>query len=139
MEAHTPEQIRLANLARAKLRRQFPAQKVKWAAIKDERRPKRPQGAYVIFSVTRQSSGDFAHIKLTDRGKLIADEWRALSDSEKSVCAMSRFRPQVSSLTNVAQKYEQAFKKNSERYAEEFIRVYGHPPPNSTAAVAATA
>lgn len=85
IESHTPEQIRLANLARIQLRRQFPTQKSKWVELQDERRPKRPSTPYLVFSINRQASGDFANIKIGERAKLIAQEWKALSESEKSV------------------------------------------------------
>lgn len=93
IESHTPDQIRLANLARVHLRRQFPKQKSKWVELQDERRPKRPQSPYLSFSVNRQASGDFANIQLPQRAKLIAQEWKALSEGEKSVCDRRTLKP----------------------------------------------
>jgi hypothetical protein len=40
---------------------------------------------YLQFSVERRASGDFKDIKLGDSSKLIGEEWKALSESEKQV------------------------------------------------------
>ncbi|KAF2211594.1 hypothetical protein CERZMDRAFT_98475 [Cercospora zeae-maydis SCOH1-5] len=106
IEAHPPNDIRLANLARAQLRRQFPSQKSKWADLSDERRPKRPISPFLIFNIDRQNSGDFANIKIPERAKLISEEWKALSQSEKD-------------------KYNRLFSQDMQRYLEEHAQVYG--------------
>jgi hypothetical protein len=86
VESHDVNEIRIANLARAKLRRNLDAKRAKkWPAIKDERQVKRAVSPYVLFSVSRQASGDFTHIKIGERGKLIGQEWKALSDEEQQV------------------------------------------------------
>ncbi|KAI5370241.1 Putative High mobility group box domain-containing protein [Septoria linicola] len=120
IESHSADQIRLANLARAQLRREFPKQKNKWVELQDERRPKRPQSPYLSFSLNRQSSGDFTNIKITERSKLISQEWKALSTSEK-------------------EKYEQLYKQDQARYHEEHSRVYGFAPPAAKTTAAAAA
>ncbi|PPJ60292.1 hypothetical protein CBER1_01319 [Cercospora berteroae] len=119
--SHSPNEIRLANLARAQLRRQYPTQKGKWAELSDERRPKRPTTAYLNFGIDRQSSGDFANIKVTERSKLISQEWKALSQNEKD-------------------KYQRLFEQDRQRYEEEQVQVYGQATPRrKKPAVAAAA
>jgi hypothetical protein len=86
VESHDVNEIRIANLARAKLRRSLGAKGVKkWPAIKDERRVKQAGNAFVQFSVSRQASGDFKNILLGERAKLLGQEWKALSGEEKQV------------------------------------------------------
>lgn len=46
---------------------------------------KRPASSYLQFSINRQASGDFRNIPVSERGKLIGKEWKALSESEKKV------------------------------------------------------
>lgn len=79
-------EIKIANLARAKLRRRLDAKGAKkWPAIRDERQVKRYTTSFMQFSISRQASGDFKNIALGERAKLIAQEWKALSDEEKQV------------------------------------------------------
>lgn len=86
VESHDVNEIRIANLARAKLRRSSDAKGArKWAAIKDERQVKQAGNAYVQFVVSRNASGDFKNISLVERSKLVAQEWKALDDEEKQV------------------------------------------------------
>ena len=86
VESHTPEQIQLANRARNQLRRKLELKYThKYSQIKDERAVKRPATAYIQFSVNRQASGDFKNIGVAERAKLIGQEWKALSESEKKV------------------------------------------------------
>jgi len=56
--------------------------------IKDERRVKLARSAWTFFCSERRSSGDFKDISVTDASKLLAEEWKALTDSEKQVCSM---------------------------------------------------
>ena len=53
--------------------------------IKDERHVKRPNTPWICFVVERSQSTDFKGIAPTDKIKLIADEWKALSADEKQV------------------------------------------------------
>lgn len=85
MESHTPEAIQIANRARNRLRLKLKDQKLKWPLIHDERATKRPVTAYLQFNLNRQKSGDFQNIKMTERAKLIGQEWKALSEEEKNV------------------------------------------------------
>jgi len=62
-----------------------PKHSKKWPAIKDERQVKQAVPPYVQFCVSRHASGDFKHIKIPERAKLLSQEWKALSDEEKQV------------------------------------------------------
>jgi hypothetical protein len=94
VEQHSAEEIKLANHARARLRAKLESSKgknrhSKWPPIRDERSAKRPVSTFLQFSINRQNSGDFHNIKVTERAKLIGQEWKALSQEEKDV---SRWR-----------------------------------------------
>jgi hypothetical protein len=69
-----------------------PKHSKKWPAIKDERQVKRAANAFVQFSVSRQASGDFKHMKVGDRQKLIGQEWKALSEEEQQVRDFTPYR-----------------------------------------------
>lgn len=58
----------------------------KYQPIKDERLVKRPATQFIQFSVNRQASGDFKNIPISERMKLISQEWKALNAGEKKVC-----------------------------------------------------
>ncbi|KAF1911909.1 hypothetical protein BDU57DRAFT_524011 [Ampelomyces quisqualis] len=88
IESHTPEQIRLANNARTQLRFKLSGlgktgYSVHTARLVDERQPKRPANAYAIFVSERFATGDFKGIEIGPAGKIIGEEWKALSASEK--------------------------------------------------------
>ncbi|KAF2496260.1 hypothetical protein BU16DRAFT_538827 [Lophium mytilinum] len=124
--SHTPEQIRLANNARRQLRAQYTKLKnagnVKSSRvypkdtgpIKDERRVKRPQNAYMLFNKERRDSGEMKGISVPDSSRLITSEYKALSASEKK-------------------KYEDLALAAKKQYAADFAATYGH---KSQAAVA---
>ncbi|KAH7080557.1 hypothetical protein BKA63DRAFT_246760 [Paraphoma chrysanthemicola] len=88
IQSHTPQQILDANKARSRLRRivktgiakKYPAHTQK---LEDDRQPKRLRNAYTLFFAERRSSGDFKGISAIDASKLIAAEWKALSEGEK--------------------------------------------------------
>ena len=78
--------IQGANRARAQIRRKLDLKGTqKYSSIKDERAVKRPATSYIQFMVNRQASGDFKNIAIPERARLIAKEWKALSESEKKV------------------------------------------------------
>lgn len=90
VESHSADEIQQANNARSTLRRKLEkdrpkGKRSKWAPIHDERAVKRPVNSYAQFALNRNASGDFKGITLAERSKLIAQEWKALSDQEKSV------------------------------------------------------
>jgi hypothetical protein len=47
--------------------------------------PKKYLSSYLIFSASRQESGDFKNIAVPERAKLIGQEWKALTQEEKEV------------------------------------------------------
>lgn len=57
----------------------------KFPEITDERVVLRPRNSFIQFALNRMDSGDFKNIHATDRMKLIGQEWKALSEDEKSV------------------------------------------------------
>lgn len=99
VESHTVDEIRIANNARRLLRKKIaeraslagkaPSAKRHHPAntdhIPDDRRVKRPLTSYTFFFAERSSSSDFQGIAITEKAKLIAEEWKALSASEKQV------------------------------------------------------
>lgn len=56
---------------------------------------KRPVSAYIQFSINRQNSGDFKNIAIAQRAKLIGQEWKALSESDKKVGLILSFDDRV--------------------------------------------
>ncbi|GAB7325128.1 hypothetical protein MBLNU13_g09211t1 [Cladosporium sp. NU13] len=101
VESHSIAEIKLANNARRALNRKDPKlSRTATRHIQDERLPKKGVTAYLAFSSSRQTSGDFKHIAVTDRSKLIAEEWKALDAEEK-------------------EKYEKLAKEDQKRYASE--------------------
>jgi len=95
VESYTPDEIRLANNARLRLKkrlikrsalngpRKVPMTRTQTQHIEDERRVKRPSSAWTHFFSERVKSTDFKGIALQEKSRLIADEWRALSGDEK--------------------------------------------------------
>ncbi|XP_014554617.1 hypothetical protein COCVIDRAFT_39489 [Bipolaris victoriae FI3] len=87
IQSHTPEQIRIANLARAQLRRRFAGKQkgnpAYTAKLHDPRRVKAALNPYALFFRARHASGDFKGISAVDASKLIGAEWKALNESEK--------------------------------------------------------
>ncbi|KAF2003229.1 hypothetical protein P154DRAFT_100480 [Amniculicola lignicola CBS 123094] len=111
VKSHTPDEIRIANLARASLRR-----KSKTASgrpfkhtqkIHDDRQVAGAAGPYATFTGERFASGDMKGIAAGDAVKLIAVEWKALGASEKK-------------------KYTDSYSARAEERTAEFERVYGH-------------
>lgn len=91
VESYTPDQIRLANIARKALQRKVPSPTGKKSSrrgvvqIHDDRQVKRPQSAYFKFTLDRKASGDFKGIALGDVAKQVTKEWNELSAGEKKV------------------------------------------------------
>ena len=80
----------MANRARSQLKRKLNTKATgkrtyAWTPIHDERAVKAPITNYFQFSINRQASGDFKNIPVSERAKLIGQEWKALSESEKQV------------------------------------------------------
>lgn len=81
---HTPEAIRLANLARATLRRKFPNQQKRYQKLQDDRAVKPPANAFALFlkeqHAAQPHTGGAAQ-RITE----ITSHWKALNASEKQV------------------------------------------------------
>lgn len=91
VESYTPDEIQKAQKARSRLKilvRQNSKTKISSAAlgpIKDDRQVKRPSGPYILFFKERVESGDMKDIAFVDAPKLVAEEWKNLSQGEKKV------------------------------------------------------
>ncbi|KAF2739878.1 hypothetical protein EJ04DRAFT_508333 [Polyplosphaeria fusca] len=109
---HTPDQIRLANNARVRLRALYKKKNISLGRTKkipDDRLVKRPAPAFARFFGERKASGDMKSISLKESGALIANEWKALSASEKK-------------------PYVDAYEAEKKNYATEYERTYGSKP-----------
>ncbi|KAF2771671.1 hypothetical protein EJ03DRAFT_372631 [Teratosphaeria nubilosa] len=116
VESHTPDEIAEANRARKALRRKAEVQrkkghKIVWVEIEDERAVKGPMTPYAAFNANRQKSPDFNNISFVDRSRLVAQEWKAMSQEEKN-------------------KYQLLRDQDMKRYVAEYSSTYGHPPPS---------
>ena len=89
LHSYTPEEIRIANNARAQLRKKLAGTQKKSVAhtkkLIDDRVPKQGPTSYLCFFLERHASGDFKNIRAADAAKLIGAEWKALSAAEKKV------------------------------------------------------
>ncbi|KAJ8114021.1 hypothetical protein OPT61_g3998 [Boeremia exigua] len=86
VESHTPAQIRVANNARSLIRKKMAGKKrqpTHTQPIKDERQVKGRRSSWIFFVNERQLSSDFKDMPITERVKRFAQEWKALSASEK--------------------------------------------------------
>lgn len=77
-------------MARAALKKRSKERK-SWPKLHDERLVTRHRGPYIKFTIQRHRSGDFAGIKLPEAGRLIAAEWRELSEDDKKVSHIELF------------------------------------------------
>ncbi|KAL9094289.1 MAG: hypothetical protein Q9165_003429 [Trypethelium subeluteriae] len=126
IHSYTPERIRQANKARASLIRRLtttspnPGHK-KYpkfqgrviALIPDDRTVKGPRKAYTYFTLDRHQSGDMKGVPVTEAAKLIGNEFKALTASEK-------------------QKYKNMEEEDYARYKREFKDVYGYDSSDRT-------
>ena len=85
VKSFTPLQIKEANEARKKLRRKLKTKKRQFPIIRDERQVKRPKSAFMMFLEELNGSGDFAHLKVAERGAEAGQRWKRLTESEKEV------------------------------------------------------
>lgn len=84
---HSPIEIKEANAARSKLKRQAKKEgsKKTYPHIQDERIVKQARMPYAYFLGERFASGDMKNMKIGEVGALIGREWRALSAEERKV------------------------------------------------------
>ncbi|KAF1989244.1 hypothetical protein K402DRAFT_390824 [Aulographum hederae CBS 113979] len=114
----TPEQIRLANNARRRLRTKLPKTKSGekrsgrgLSPIRDPRQVKRPQNAYLMFVQERYQTDDFKGIAFADAAKLLREEFGKLGAAD-------------------LKKYEDAVAQQLQDYAKNYKSTYGHDPPS---------
>ena len=79
--------------------------------------------------INRTASGDFKHIRLAERMRLISQEWKALNEDEKEVrsayCCLDYIRAPTDDLE---QKYKALEQQDARRYVEEYSSTFGHAP-----------
>jgi hypothetical protein len=87
LKSHTPQQIRIANIARAQLRKKLAGTQkctpAHTAKLHDDRHVKTSVRPYIAFTRARHASGDMKGISVPQAAKLIAKEWKKLSESER--------------------------------------------------------
>jgi len=110
VQSHTPDQIRVANIARQALKRQAPKGSSKFGQIEDPRLPKKAVPALFLFQQDRWASGDMQGIPVVDAAKQITKEYNALSASEKK-------------------KWEDMAAAEKLRYEQEYKTVYHRDMP----------
>ncbi|OAX85256.1 hypothetical protein ACJ72_00378 [Emergomyces africanus] len=106
---HTPLQIKEANAARRKLRRLL-NKKRGFMELSDDRQPKRPANAYMLFVKEVSASGE---VSTSDRMKKSAELWRGLSANEK-------------------EKYQQMALEEKDRYVHQYKSLYGVEHPSAS-------
>ncbi|EKV12727.1 HMG box protein, putative [Penicillium digitatum] len=109
VKSHTPRQIRDANTARLTLSR---IGDKNYASIKDDRLPKIPNSAYIIFVKDRVDTFGYQGKPGTETFGAISDEWNKLPQSEKD-------------------RYHKLQVEDRQRYEREHEEVYGVPAPKS--------
>jgi hypothetical protein len=90
LASKTPDEIRLANKARAALRvkiaKAYPKRKATgFSTLKDDRQVKRPLGAYLLFHNERLASEGGSDLDLGTFAKASGKAWAELNEAEKKV------------------------------------------------------
>ncbi|KFZ13668.1 hypothetical protein V502_06492 [Pseudogymnoascus sp. VKM F-4520 (FW-2644)] len=109
----SPQQIYESNHAQQRLKQLGLIRPGKHLKIDDPRIPKRPLTAYILFVKERYTSGDFKGISSVEAAKILTQEYKALSESEKNLYAG----------LSVAER---------ERYAKEMSSTFGTTRPVSS-------
>lgn len=134
LSEHSPLEIKAANLARDRLRKQAikDGKGKVYRHIRDERIVKQTRSAYSYFLADRFASGDFRHMKFSEIGPLLGREWKALGVEEKKVVfyppLKSFLRPQSQTADQRPKVFEDKAAKDRVRYVDEYTTVYGTPP-----------
>ncbi|OQE38041.1 hypothetical protein PENCOP_c009G04728 [Penicillium coprophilum] len=110
VKTYTPLQIKEANTARLTLSR---LSKKNYTPIKDDRQPKKPKSAYILYLADRIDTASYQGKPGTETFTAIAEEWSRLPQSEKD-------------------RYHQLQVEDRERYEREHQQVYGQPAPKSS-------
>ncbi|ELR02908.1 hypothetical protein VC83_02664 [Pseudogymnoascus destructans] len=106
----SPQQIYDSNHAQQRLKHLGLIKQGKHLKIDDPRIPKRPLPAYIHFVKERYASGDFKGISPVEAAKVLTQEYKALSESEKKL-------------------YEDLAVAERERYAKEMTSTFGTTRP----------
>ncbi|KAJ5490252.1 High mobility group superfamily [Penicillium expansum] len=109
VKTHTPLQIRDANSARLTLSR---IGTKNYPSIRDDRLPKIPNSAYVLFVKDRLDTHVYRGKSGRDTFTAISEEWPSLPQSEKD-------------------RYHRLQIEDRQRYEREYEKVYGVPAPKS--------
>ncbi|OBT75240.1 hypothetical protein VF21_05659 [Pseudogymnoascus sp. 05NY08] len=111
----SPQQIYDSNHAQQRLKQLGLIKQGKHLKIDDPRIPKRPLPAYIHFVKERYTSGDFKGLSPVEAAKILAQEYKALSESEKKL-------------------YETLAVAERERYAKEMTSTFGTTRPVASSA-----
>ncbi|KAL5349437.1 hypothetical protein ACLOAV_005729 [Pseudogymnoascus australis] len=106
----SPQQIYDSNHAQQRLKQLGLIKPGKHLKIDDPRIPKRPLSSYILFVKERYTSGDFKGISSVEAAKILTQEYKALSDSEKK-------------------QYETQSVADRERYSKEMTSTFGTTRP----------
>ena len=87
LSEHAPLEIKAANAARDKLRKQARKEGKRkiYSHIQDERLVKKPRSSYSYFLANRFATGDLKYMKISEAGFVVGREWRALTAAQKKV------------------------------------------------------
>lgn len=98
--------------------------------IDDPRIPKRPLSSYILFVKERYNSGDFKGINSVEAARILAQEFKGLSDSEKKVGYMNQFMGK-NNADFTTQLYDNLATAERERYTKEMSSTFGTTKPVS--------
>ncbi|KFY13404.1 hypothetical protein V491_06410 [Pseudogymnoascus sp. VKM F-3775] len=110
----SPQQIYDSNHAQQRLKQLGLIRPGKHLKIDDPRIPKRPSSAYILFVKERYTSGDFKGISSVEAAKILTQEYKALSESEKKL-------------------YDDLAIAERERYIKEMTNTFGTTRPVASA------
>ena len=108
IDSHKPDEIRLANNARAQLAKKGRKNgSTKPSSLRDPRIPRQPRSAWVFFTKDRWSSGDLKGMKVPEAAPLISREWKDMSPTQRKVshphfCILPKLM--LSSLTKISRQ-----------------------------------
>ncbi|KAI1489732.1 hypothetical protein F5X96DRAFT_670398 [Biscogniauxia mediterranea] len=111
---HTVDEIRLANNARRLLKTKFTyPPKAPLKIIHDERQPKRPTTAYILFAKSKWGSGTVDSSKgMPEVSRALGQEWKSLSEEARKPyldlanAEMDRYEKDVAQLGRTVHRHE---------------------------------
>ncbi|KFY40848.1 hypothetical protein V495_05229 [Pseudogymnoascus sp. VKM F-4514 (FW-929)] len=108
----SPQQVYESNHAQQRLKQLGLIKPGKHLKIDDPRIPKRPLSSYILFVKERYNSGDFKGINSVEAARILAQEFKGLSESEKKL-------------------YDNLATAERERYTKEMSSTFGTTKPVS--------